>query len=155
VQGLRVRGELQDVEGELALYSNKTRKQKSASFSLLALYEIIIACYSVNIELSKKEITMIFTKDIEKISFADVVAFCEQRSRENINLDYKKEIDASLTKTIAAMANTWGGMIIIGVEDEDSMSKLPVEGISYEEHLRERINNLGSSDILVGNRVKI
>lgn len=85
---------------------------------------------------------MIFAEEIEKISYSDVVAFCNQRNRENINLDYKREIDASVVKTIAAMANTWGGLIIVGVEDEDSKPKLPVTGIPYEEHLRERVNNL-------------
>jgi hypothetical protein len=40
------------------------------------------------------------------------------------------------------MANTWGGMIIIGVDEDDSAPKLPVSGFPFKEHLREQINNL-------------
>lgn len=85
---------------------------------------------------------MLFTKEIEKITYQDVVDFCTQQYRENIHFDYKQDIDASLAKTIAAMANTWGGLIVIGVKDEDSKPKLPVIGIPYKEHLREQINNI-------------
>jgi len=85
---------------------------------------------------------MLFTKEIGKITYQDVLEFCDQQYRESVHLDYKQDIDASLAKTIAAMANTWGGIIVIGVEDEDSKPKLPAVGVSYKEHLREQINNI-------------
>ena len=85
---------------------------------------------------------MLFTKEIEKITYQDVLDFCNQQYRENIHLDYKQDIDGGLAKTIAAMANTWGGLIVIGVEDEDSKPKLPLKGIGYKEHLREQVNNI-------------
>jgi len=85
---------------------------------------------------------MLFTKEIGKIKYQDILEFCDQQYRESVHLDYKQDIDASLAKTIAAMANTWGGIIIIGVEDEDSKPKLPAVGVSYKEHLREQINNI-------------
>ena len=46
------------------------------------------------------------------------------------------------------MANTWGGLIVIGVEDEDSKPKMPAIGIPYKEHLREQINNLILGNII-------
>jgi hypothetical protein len=85
---------------------------------------------------------MLFIKEIEKITYQGVLDFCSQQYRESVHLDYKKDIDTSLAKTIAAMANTWGGIIVIGVEDEDSKPKLPAVGITYKEHLREQINNI-------------
>src|SRR3989344_7773262 len=91
---------------------------------------------------------MLYTKDIEKITFQDVLDFCNQKYRETIHLDYKQEINSGLAKTIAAMANTWGGLIIIGVEDEDSTPKLPIKGIEYKEHLREQINNIVLGNIM-------
>ena len=91
---------------------------------------------------------MLYTKEIEKITFQDIVDFCNEKHRETIHLDYKQEIDSSLAKTIAAMANTWGGIIVIGVEDEDSKPKLPVKGILYKEHLREKINNIILGNIM-------
>ena len=85
---------------------------------------------------------MLYTKPIENITYEDVVDFCNERRRENMYLDYKRDISESLTKTIAAMANTWGGHIIIGVEEEDSRPKLPVSGMPYRERLREQVNDL-------------
>ncbi len=86
---------------------------------------------------------LLYTKKIEEITYQDVIDFCEEKHRESIHLDYKREINnASLPKTMAAMANTWGGVIIIGVEDKDSTPELPVQGIAYKKGLRERINNI-------------
>ena len=91
---------------------------------------------------------MLYTKGIEKITHQDVLDFCNERYRESIHLDYKVKIDNSLVKTIAAMANTWGGLIIMGVDEVDSKPKLPVEGLEYREHLREQINNLILGNIM-------
>jgi len=91
---------------------------------------------------------MLYTKAIEKITFQDVRDFCNQQYGESIHLDYKRDINSSMAKTIAAMANTWGGLIIIGVEEEDSKPKLPVIGIDYKEHLREQINNIILGNII-------
>jgi len=85
---------------------------------------------------------MIYTKKIEEITYKDIVDFCNEQIRENISLDYKEAVDSSLAKTIAAMANTWGGLIIIGAEDNDSKPKLPLKGIELKEHLREQVNNI-------------
>ena len=89
----------------------------------------------------------LYTKEIEDITYQDVTEFCKERHQESIHLDYKEKINsASLAKTLAAMANTWGGIVIVGVEDEDSKPKLPVQGITYKRGLREQIN-----DIVFGN----
>ncbi|MDO8589980.1 MAG: ATP-binding protein [bacterium] len=85
---------------------------------------------------------MLYTKPITEITYVDVIDFCKQSLKENINLDYKLDVDTGIAKTIAAMANTWGGLIVVGVEDEDSKPKLPVEGIPYREHIEEQINNI-------------
>lgn len=85
---------------------------------------------------------MLFTKEITKIIFEDVVSFCNQQIPESINLDYKKEFPTDLEKTISAFANTMGGLVIIGVEDKDSKPKLPVKGLKYQEGLRERVNSI-------------
>src|SRR3989339_276494 len=82
---------------------------------------------------------MLFTKPIEQISYDDVVLFCEQQISEGINLDYKYDFPNNLEKTIAAFANTFGGLVIIGVEDKDSKPKLPANGIKYVRGLQERV----------------
>ncbi len=85
----------------------------------------------------------IFTKPIAEISYQDVVSFCQQGIGEGVNLDYKKDFPASgLEKTISAFANTFGGVILIGVEDEDSRPKPPFRGIEYKDRLEERVWNI-------------
>jgi hypothetical protein len=85
----------------------------------------------------------IFTKPILEISYQDVIAFCQQGIGESVNLDYKKDFPSSgLEKTISAFANSFGGVILIGVEDEDSKPKPPFEGIEYKDRLEERVWNI-------------
>ena len=83
----------------------------------------------------------LFTKPINDIVYDDVISFCQQGLGEGINLDYKKDFpqNEGLEKTIAAFANTSGGIIIIGVEDKDSKPKLPFEGIEFRDKLEERV----------------
>lgn len=38
--------------------------------------------------------------------------------QEGFSLDYKKQVTRDLLKTIAAMANTYGGVVIVGVEED-------------------------------------
>lgn len=90
---------------------------------------------------------MLFAKEVTKITYQDVVEFCKQRFPESIHLDYKQDFPSDLEKTISAFANTMGGLIIIGVEEEDSKPKLPVKGITHQEGLRERVNNIILSNI--------
>jgi len=85
---------------------------------------------------------MLYTKKIKEITHKDITDFCNEQIRENISLDYKVAIDTSISKTIAAMANTWGGLIVIGAEDDDSKPSLPLRGVEFKEHLREQINNI-------------
>lgn len=69
--------------------------------------------------------------------------FCNQKLAENTYLDYKERFPKDLQKTISAMANTLGGVIIIGVEEDKKVGKpvLPVEGIDMERGLEERVTN--------------
>jgi len=79
---------------------------------------------------------------INKISFNDVIDFCQEKVIEGIQLEYKREIPAKgLAKFFASMSNTRGGLIIIGVE-EDSRTGLPEkwEGVENGSKLIERIN---------------
>ena len=85
----------------------------------------------------------ILTKPITEINYDDVVSFCSQGIREGINLDYKQDFPPSgLEKTISAFGNTFGGTIVIGIQDEDSKPKLPYKGIDYKEGLEERVWNI-------------
>lgn len=61
---------------------------------------------------------------------AELRAFLALRLPEGSNLDYKLVVAGSIAETVAAMANTNGGTILIGV-DEDKAFKTPVDGGGY------------------------
>lgn len=86
---------------------------------------------------------MLYKKQIDQISWEDVVNFCDQRTSENAYLDYKESFPKNLAKSISAFANTLGGIIIIGVkEDEESKPVLPILGIPFEKGLSEKVTNI-------------
>ncbi len=84
---------------------------------------------------------MLYTKPITDITWDDVEAFCAEGIAENAYLDYKEDFPSNLQKTIAAMANTFGGLILIGVEEDDSKPVTPIAGIAYAKGLAERVTN--------------
>ncbi|MBX9687190.1 MAG: ATP-binding protein [Candidatus Obscuribacterales bacterium] len=83
-------------------------------------------------------------KEIDLIEFADIVEFCKKGKGEGTLLDYKREIPKTetLAKTIAAMANTHGGTIIVGVKDDGDYPEPPFDGVDYSDHLRQQITDI-------------
>jgi hypothetical protein len=64
-------------------------------------------------------------KPIHLLDFQDVDGFCKAGWEENDRLDYKGEWPSDLAKTVAAMANSVGGTIILGV-DADTKTNKPI-----------------------------
>jgi hypothetical protein len=92
---------------------------------------------------------MIYRKPILDISWDDVDAFCQYRTPEGAYLDYKEDFPAHLEKTMSAMANTFGGLILIGVEEDDEKKPvLPIKGIPFQRGLSERVTNIILSNIV-------
>ncbi len=86
----------------------------------------------------------IFGKPLSDVTYQDVADFCGLQKSEGINLDYKRDLSSSkpIVKTIAAFANTRGGYIIVGVEDENDKPKLPATGMNYVDSLPLTITNM-------------
>jgi len=77
----------------------------------------------------------------ESITYQDVQDFCHQKVGESTVLDYKKEIPRDLAKHIAAMSNRYGGLIIVGVEEDPQTGTPSVyEGLVNDGKLVERGN---------------
>lgn len=92
----------------------------------------------------------LYTKDINEITFKDIEAFCNEELEEDIRLEYKREIENSkkIAKEIAAFANTYGGLLLIGVEEgDDRKPKLPLCGIDYTDGLHEKITSIAFKGI--------
>ncbi len=86
---------------------------------------------------------MLYIKPVTDITWDDIEEFCKQETPEGVFLDYKQDFPKHLEKTIAAMANTLGGVILIGIaEDQESKPRLPIDGISFLKGLPERVMNI-------------
>jgi predicted HTH transcriptional regulator len=86
---------------------------------------------------------MLYIKPINDITWDDVETFCLQKIPENAYLDYKRDFPTHLEKIIAAMANTLGGIILIGVaEDKENKPIVPVKGVDFKKGLSERVMNI-------------
>ncbi|OGZ32447.1 MAG: hypothetical protein A2V69_02405 [Candidatus Portnoybacteria bacterium RBG_13_40_8] len=86
---------------------------------------------------------MIFTKPINELKLEDIQAFCEKGIKEGFNLDYKEAFPKDLAKIISAFANTSGGVVIIGIEEDDEgKPKLPIKGASFERGLDLKVINI-------------
>ena len=88
----------------------------------------------------------LLAQDFGTITFQHVVDFCKQKIVENTELDYKLVLPRDLTKHFAAMSNRYGGLIIVGVE-EDSQTGPPVkwEGIVNDGKQIDRVHQFANN----------
>jgi hypothetical protein len=91
----------------------------------------------------------LWRKPIEAIEYADVDAFCQLKRREGLRLDYKADLPRDLAKTVAAMANTLGGMILLGVQEDGKTTEpiWPSPGMLDEANIEDRITNICNDGI--------
>jgi len=88
------------------------------------------------------------SKPLANLIWTDVETFCERRVTEGASLDYKRDFPTNLEKTIAAMANTLGGTIFVGVaEDAEGKPVAPVTGIAFDRGLAERVLSISAENI--------
>lgn len=67
---------------------------------------------------------IISERDLLHASREDLERFLDVKLHESERLDYKQDLTGDVSQTVAAMANTDGGTIIVGVE-EDPRTKTP------------------------------
>ena len=86
---------------------------------------------------------MILDKHINEITWEDVTDFCQEKIPEGSFLDYKEDFPNKLQNTVTAMANTFGGIILIGIEEtDDNKPVFPIKGIPFVRGLSERVTNV-------------
>lgn len=63
---------------------------------------------------------------------------------EGIRLEFKKDFPSNykVAKEIAAFANTHGGILLIGCDEEDRKVKAPICGTDYIEDLHEKVSSI-------------
>jgi len=86
---------------------------------------------------------MIFSKPIAELNIEDIKNFCQSGIKEGFVLDYKRDFPKDLAKSICAFANTFGGTILIGIEENDEGKPIiPINGIAFEKGLHEKVVNI-------------
>jgi hypothetical protein len=86
----------------------------------------------------------LFNTPIDDIKIDDVEQFLQSGVREGTILEFKEQFPSKLEKNISSMANTFGGMILIGVEETSiGAGVLPIKGIPLTDGLRERVIQIG------------
>lgn len=90
----------------------------------------------------------ILSARIEDLDWQDVLDFVALRLPEGTIRDYKEDFPKDLEKTVAAMANTSGGLVIIGAtEDRTTTRATGLPGIPNGTGLSERVLNICISNI--------
>jgi len=88
----------------------------------------------------------VFDKLLDRVTFDDVVAFCE-RFPEGVRVEYKRE-PVQIDKIVASLANTVGGFFVIGVRTDDkNMPVLPIEGMPARKGIEEQIVQIAHTAI--------
>jgi hypothetical protein len=101
----------------------------------------------------------LWSKPASEINFADVDAFCQTMQEEGARLDYKGiQFPSDLGKTIAAFANTLGGLILLGIDADKTSNKPiwpPTHGMKSEPGLSERVVQIAQDAIYPPVRVAV
>lgn len=104
----------------------------------------------------------LFNADLDNITFPDIELFTgihlkgssrpeNERPPEGIRLDYKTDMPDDLGKTVTAFANTYGGIIILGVDESEyspdgkkQKQNIPkaIPGIKKGGDIKSRITNM-------------
>ncbi|PIS15926.1 hypothetical protein COT62_01100 [Candidatus Roizmanbacteria bacterium CG09_land_8_20_14_0_10_41_9] len=96
---------------------------------------------------------MIYTKPINEITYQDVVDFCNEGHSEGFILEYKRDFTSlpneKIAKTVAAFANTYGGVLIVGVDAPSGKPVAPFEGFVFDPSMKyeEKIESVVLSHI--------
>lgn len=90
----------------------------------------------------------IWTLPVDEITSADLKVFLDQELPEGPQLDYKLSLENSISKNIAAFANTVGGIIVFGVKTDGANKPiLPAKGIPAGAWNADRLNQICANSI--------
>lgn len=77
---------------------------------------------------------MLFPKPISELTSADVENFCA-RYQEGLRVEYKSTFDTNvrskIARVVSSFANSYGGVLVIGVNAQNGIPQPPFEGIEF------------------------
>lgn len=85
-----------------------------------------------------------FRGPLEKVTYEDFKAFTDEYP-EGVRVEYKQDFgkeNKNIKRPVSAMANTFGGIVIIGVEADKTANRvIDIPGIDYEAGIQEKITS--------------
>jgi len=84
---------------------------------------------------------MLFNKPISDLNIDDISTFCKTFD-ENIRVEYKANLNSvrnNLVKVLSSFANSYGGVLIIGVKSEGGKVIFPIRGFNKPSHEEPRV----------------
>src|SRR5882672_5137343 len=79
---------------------------------------------------------MLFSKPVADLTHEDVEEFCK-RFHEGLRVEYKSTFDPNVKRKIprlvSSFANSYGGILIVGIKAVDGVPQEPFDGIEFED----------------------
>jgi schlafen family protein len=87
--------------------------------------------------------SQVFTKSLDSITYGDVIDICQQQKPATLQFDYLSSArDPNAAQHIAAMANTFGGLIIFGVAKSEEGLPISWKGLVNNNLLEKEVHEL-------------
>jgi len=67
--------------------------------------------------------TSLFATPAADITLDKIRELVSQTPSESLTIEYKEQFSSSLVKTVAAMANSYGGLILVGIKDQGGANR--------------------------------
>lgn len=90
---------------------------------------------------------MLFSIPTTALKYEDIKEFVTGNHREGVGLDYKEDFPKALENTICAMANSYGGTILLGVKDNDGYPVADSPGLEFNSGHAERVTRIAVDNI--------
>lgn len=104
------------------------------------------------VALRSRRLERLFAARLDSVSYAQVAALVDNQVTEHYDLDFKRGLygnkDAEkrdLAGDVAAMANTAGGVIVLGVDEDDQARACAARGVALSDDEVGRIRQIVSS----------
>src|SRR5665811_1385106 len=82
---------------------------------------------------------------VGSLAFNDIVAFCQQKIIEGVTLEYKVDFPKDLAKQFVTFSNTQGGLVIIGVGEDQNGYPDSWDGVTNTGKLIDRVHQIAAN----------
>ena len=81
-----------------------------------------------------------FSKSVSDLNTDDLTALLDGGAQENVRLEFKRQVPSrnETLKKLSPMANTYGGYLVIGAEENGSGVLKALPGVEPQKNLKRR-----------------